>query len=122
MPFALQPGELNHPIDRAATGCAWPLDVTIPRKEITIARPNVELTSARCSGVYIITASAPAMKMITAQVRYGNSHMRNFSSVFSRSSRRRMRSCEMAITMYTNRAMAPELASRNSNTPSVRSS
>ncbi|MNH39760.1 hypothetical protein D3C79_1009760 [compost metagenome] len=57
------------------------------------------------------------MKMITAQVRYGNSHMRNFNSAFSRSRRRRMRSWEMAITMYTSKAMAPELASRNSNTP-----
>ncbi|MNN75637.1 hypothetical protein D3C81_1919540 [compost metagenome] len=64
-----------------------------------IARLNVAVTSTRCSGVYIITASAPPMKMITAQVSHGNSHMRNFSSAFSRSRRRRMRSWEMAMTM-----------------------
>ncbi|MNO09801.1 hypothetical protein D3C81_2332470 [compost metagenome] len=56
------------------------------------------------------------MKAMVAQVRPGNSHI--LKAIFSpRAIRwRRMRSCEMAITRYTSKAMAPELASRNSNT------
>ena len=40
------------------------------------------------------------------------------NSIFSPFSVRflRMRSCDTAITRYTSSAMAPELASRNSNT------
>jgi hypothetical protein len=56
------------------------------------------------------------MNTITPQVSQGNSHMRYWIGLPSATRRLRMRSCEMAITRYTSRAMAPELAMRKPNT------
>ncbi|MNP55707.1 hypothetical protein D3C76_1503720 [compost metagenome] len=84
---------------------------------MTNARPRVVLTSLRCSGVTIMTASAAEMNTMTNQVSQGNNHMRKGSSIFCRCNIRRMRSCEIAMTRYTSKAMAPELASRNWNRP-----
>ncbi|KWV85684.1 hypothetical protein PFLmoz3_04505 [Pseudomonas fluorescens] len=60
--------------------------------------------------------NVPTMNTITAYVRPGNSHI--LKTIFSPAAARfwRMRSCDTAITRYTSNAMAPELASRNSNT------
>ncbi|MNH47569.1 hypothetical protein D3C79_1108740 [compost metagenome] len=64
-----------------------------------------------------MTASAAQMNAITSHVSHGNSHMRKVSSTFCRRNIRRMRSCDTAMARYTTRAIAPELASRNSNNP-----
>ncbi len=54
-----------------------------------------------------------------AQVRYGYSHIRTISfSGDSRSTIRRMRSCEAQITSHTNRATAPEEFTRKRKTVS----
>ena len=79
-------------------------------KEITNARPMVEETSRRCSGVTIITANAAQMKAMTNQVSHGNNHILKVSVTFCRRRIPRMRNCDTAITRYTSNAMAPELA------------
>ena len=107
----------SYPTDVALAARAGSRDVTRPMKEIANARPMVVLTSVRCSGVIIITASAAQMNRMTSQVSHGNNHMRKASSTFYRRNMRRMRSCDTAIARYTSKAMAPELASRNSNRP-----
>ncbi|MNG08180.1 hypothetical protein D3C84_915190 [compost metagenome] len=56
------------------------------------------------------------MNAMTPQVSQGNSHMRYWMALPSATRRLRMRSWEMAITRYTSRAMAPELAMRKPNT------
>mgnify|MGYP007082472290 CR=1 FL=1 len=91
--------------------------VMTPISEISKARPIVEDTSKRCSGVKSITANAQQINTITAQVSQGNSHILNVSRILRCCNTLRMRNCETAITRYTSKAMAPELASKNWNSP-----
>ncbi|MCY1377119.1 hypothetical protein D9M69_646680 [compost metagenome] len=83
---------------------------------ITIVKAPVESTSLRCAGIATMTPKAKTIKPMTSHVSQGNNHILNSIRALDFSSFARMRNCENAITRYTSRAMAPELASRNANT------